>query len=90
MRTLLLAMVCELVDQPEDAQVIYTLSDGDGVCALTVKTAAGEVGKVIGKKGRNAEAMRTLLESVAAKFRLRVVLDIADSKASRRRERAAG
>lgn len=96
MRSLLETIVHELVDLPDDVSVHVTLSEGGAVCALTVKfTEAGksEVGKVIGKKGRNADAMRALLESVATKFRMRTMLDIADSHSGqrqRRRHHAAG
>lgn len=83
MRKLLADLVCELVDRPEDVTVNTTLSDGGNTVVLTVRTANGEVGKVIGKQGRNAQAVRILLEAVAAKYRQHVVLEIDDGKRRR-------
>lgn len=80
LRKLLADLVCELVDRPQDVTVFTTISDGGNTVVLTVRTAAGEVGKVIGKQGRNAQAVRLLLEAVAAKYKQRVVLEIDDSR----------
>lgn len=84
LRDILLALVKELVDQPEDAYVEETLSNGGNTVVLTVNVAYGEVGKIIGKQGRNARALRHILESIAAKAKTRVVLEIADSVPPRR------
>lgn len=80
LRTLAEEIVKELVDIPEEVKVTSTASEGGNTVVLTVKTANGETGKVIGRKGKNAEALRTLLEAIAAKNRQRVVLEIADRK----------
>ena len=79
LRVLLQTMVCELVDQPAAVVVVATPSDGRTVI-LTVRTASGELGKVIGKQGRNARALRVLLEATAAKYKHRAVLEIEDEQ----------
>jgi predicted RNA-binding protein YlqC (UPF0109 family) len=84
LRTLLEQNVRALVDQPDKVSVQATISDGGNTVVLTIEVADGEVGKVIGKKGRNSHALRTLLEAVAAKFKQRVVIEIADDQRRRR------
>jgi predicted RNA-binding protein YlqC (UPF0109 family) len=78
LRNLLETMVRELVDEPDGVRISVTASEGGNCVALSVKTAEGEVGKVIGKSGRNARALRTIVEAAAAKYRLRIMLDIED------------
>jgi len=85
LRGLLLDVVKELVDRPDKVEVTQTVSDGGNTVVLTVRTADGEVGKVIGRGGRNAQALRILFEAIAAKYKQRVVLEIADSDNPRRR-----
>ncbi len=63
-----------LVDKPED--VVITEITGDGVNILKLKVNPNEVGLVIGKKGRTAEALRILLNAVGAKGRKKIVLEI--------------
>lgn len=65
-----------LVDQPERVALEHEEKDGKIVFKLTV--AEQDVGKVIGKKGRTAQALRTLLSAVAAKEGKRAILEIAD------------
>ena len=79
MQELLRDIVKELVDKPNKVEVAETISDGGDTVVLTVRTDDGEVGKVIGKMGKNAQALRVLLEAIAAKHKKRVVLEIADS-----------
>lgn len=76
----------ELVDRPDEVSVSTTVSEGGNTVVLTVRTADGEVGKVIGKQGRTAQAVRSLLEAVAAKYKQRAVLEIDDNKRRRRRD----
>lgn len=83
LRKLLDDLVRELVDRPDEVSVFTTISDGGNTVVLTVRTANGEVGKVIGKQGRNAQAVRILLEAVAAKYKQRVVLEIDDNRRRR-------
>lgn len=85
MQDLAREIVRELVDQPDGVEVQQTISDGGNTLVLTIRTSDGDMGKVIGKQGRNAQALRTILEAVAAKNKQRVVVEIADREGSRHR-----
>lgn len=63
-----------LVDNP--MQVAVTEIDGSHSLVLELKVAKEDVGKVIGKQGRTALAIRTILSAAAAKERKRAVLEI--------------
>ena len=65
-----------LVDQPD--RVTLEHEEKDGKIVFTLKVADTDIGKVIGKKGRTAQALRTLLSAVAAKEGKRAILEIAD------------
>lgn len=62
-----------LVDQPD--QVTVAEIDGE-VIVVELRVAAQDLGKVIGKQGRTARAMRTLLRAIGMKLRKRLVLEI--------------
>ncbi|MGE5680846.1 MAG: KH domain-containing protein [Bacillota bacterium] len=66
-----------LVDNPDGVSIEEKISD-DKKSVLSLKVSAEDVGKVIGKQGKTAQAMRTLLTAVAAKEGKRVVLEILD------------
>ncbi len=63
-----------LVDKPDEVEVEEFDEDGTTVYELTV--AEDDLGKVIGKQGRTARAMRTLLSAASVKKHKRVVLEI--------------
>lgn len=63
-----------LVDEPDDVQV--EAIEGDRAIILELSVAQSDLGKVIGKDGRTARAMRTLLSTTSARMRRRAVLDI--------------
>lgn len=63
-----------LVDEPE--QVRVDSIDGDRALILELTVAPDDLGKVIGKDGRTARAMRTLLAATSARSRRRAVLEI--------------
>ena len=63
-----------LVDNPDDVAV--TEVDGEAAIVLELRVAPQDLGKVIGKQGRTARAMRTLLRAAGMKLRKRFVLDI--------------
>ena len=58
-------IVSELVDDKESVQV--RTQDVDGSTIITVKVNPNELGRVVGHGGRNAQAIRTLLHSLAGK-----------------------
>lgn len=63
-----------LVDNPEAVRV--NLIKGQQVSVLELQVAKEDLGKIIGKKGRTASAMRTLLSALSAKNRNPYVLEI--------------
>ena len=63
-----------LVDHPE--RVSVTEVEGNQTSVLELKVAKEDLGKVIGKQGRTARAMRTILSAASAKLRKRTVLEI--------------
>ncbi|MDR2313564.1 MAG: KH domain-containing protein [Spirochaetaceae bacterium] len=65
-----------LVDDPD--QVRVTVIDGEQSTILELRVAAGDIGKVIGKHGRIAKAMRTVLQAATAKNGKYSVLEILD------------
>jgi len=66
-----------LVDSPNSVVLEETMPDEKTV-ELTLKVGADDVGKVIGKQGKTAQAMRTLLTAIAAKDGKRAILKILD------------
>ena len=63
-----------LVDNPE--QVSVSEIEGNQTSVLSLKVAKEDLGKVIGKQGRTARAMRTILSAASAKIKKRTVLEI--------------
>ena len=63
-----------LVDHPEEVSVSET--EGDHTSVIELKVAKDDLGKVIGKQGRTARAMRTILSASSAKVRKKAVLEI--------------
>ena len=63
-----------LVDKPEDVDVIEV--EGEQTTVIELKVAKDDLGKVIGKQGRTARAMRTILGAASAKVRKHCVLEI--------------
>lgn len=61
-----------------DDEVSVTEIVGNQTTVLELKVAKDDLGKVIGKQGRNAQAMRTILGAVSAKIKKRVVLEIVE------------
>jgi hypothetical protein len=71
---LILQMVRHIVDTPE-AVTVKTINDGGGT-TYRVSVAETEIGQVIGKQGRTARSMRTILAAVSMKDKQRYTLDI--------------
>ncbi|AHC15120.1 KH domain RNA binding protein YlqC [Salinispira pacifica] len=65
-----------LVDEPDNVEV--NVIEGEKSTILELRVAADDIGKVIGKNGRIAKAVRTLLNATASKTGKRVVLEILD------------
>ena len=69
-------MVKALVDIPDDVHV--NVIEGEKSTILELRVTAKDVGKVIGKHGRIAQALRTILNAAAMKAGKRIVLEILD------------
>ncbi|MDY6909728.1 MAG: KH domain-containing protein [Thermodesulfobacteriota bacterium] len=67
-------MARALVDQPE--QVRVSEIEGEQTSVIELRVAKEDLGKVIGKQGRTARAMRTILSAASTKIRKRAVLEI--------------
>jgi len=67
----------QLVDHPEGVVVDEKTAEEKKV-VLSLKVQSDDIGKVIGKQGKTAQAMRTLLTAVAAKEGKRAILEIED------------
>ncbi|MFP4349827.1 MAG: KH domain-containing protein [Thermodesulfobacteriota bacterium] len=74
MKDLIKYIAQALVDNPEEVTVEEV--EGNQTSVLELKVAKEDLGKVIGKQGRTARAMRTILSAASAKVRKRTVLEI--------------
>jgi uncharacterized protein len=74
MKELVKFIAQSLVDNPDDVQV--TEIEGEQTSVIELKVAKEDLGKVIGKQGRTARAMRTILSAASTKIRKRAVLEI--------------
>jgi len=74
MKELLVEIAKALVDSPEDVQV--TEVEGEQTTVLELRVQNEDLGKVIGRQGRTARAIRTLLSAAGMKVHKRFVLEI--------------
>ena len=76
LKELIHAIASELVDHPDQVSVAEV--GGDNNTVIELRVAKDDIGKVIGKEGRTAQSMRTLLTALAQKVGRRAHLDIVD------------
>ena len=74
MRELVENIIKALVDNPDEVKV--TEVEGEQTTVIELRVAQGDLGKVIGKQGRTARAIRTILSAAGMKIRKRFVLEI--------------
>jgi predicted RNA-binding protein YlqC (UPF0109 family) len=74
MKDLITYIAKALVDKPEE--VFVTEIEGEQTSVIELKVAKEDLGKVIGKQGRTARAMRTILSAASTKINKRSVLEI--------------
>jgi len=74
MKTLVESMAKALVDKPEDVNVNEV--EGERTTVYELRVSQNDLGKVIGKQGKTARAMRTILSAVGTKMGKRCVLEI--------------
>ncbi len=77
MRELLVYLAQQLVDEPERVEV-EEFEEDDGTLVLELSVADDDYGKVIGRGGRTAQALRTVVKAAAVKDNRRVLLDIVE------------
>lgn len=76
MKELLTVLAQGLVDSPDE--VVVTEIHSDQATVLQLRVAPEDLGQVIGKQGRTARSIRTLLSAAGRKSRKRLVLDIVE------------
>ncbi len=74
MKELIETIVKSLVDQPDEVQI--NIIKGEKTSVIELSVAKDDLGKVIGKQGRTAKAIRTLLTAASTKMKQRAVLEI--------------
>ena len=74
MKELLELIARALVDDPDE--VVVTEIEGEQTTVFELKVSGEDLGKVIGKQGRTARAIRTILASAGMKLRKRIVFEI--------------
>jgi len=75
MKELLIFLAKSLTEHPEAVCVDETV-DGDGTVVYDLTVSSGDMGRVIGKGGRIAKAIRTVMKSAAAREGKRIVVNI--------------
>ena len=74
MKDLIAYIAKALVDKPEE--VVVTEIEGQQTSVIELKVAKEDIGKIIGKQGRTALAMRTILSGASTKIKRRATLEI--------------
>jgi hypothetical protein len=78
MKELVLFLAQQLVNHPDAVEVKET--QGDTASILELKVAKDDIGRVIGKQGRTAKSIRTILNAVASRTNRKVVLEIIEEQ----------
>jgi uncharacterized protein len=76
-RELLVYLAQQLVDEPDKVEV-EQFEEDDGTLVLELSVADDDYGKVIGRGGRTAQALRSIIKAAAVKDNRRVLLDIVE------------
>ncbi len=76
MKELVELMAKALVDKPEE--VMVAVANGEKTSIFELRVASSDIGKVVGKQGKTAHAMRTILSAAGTKLDKRCVLEILD------------
>jgi predicted RNA-binding protein YlqC (UPF0109 family) len=78
MKDLVTFLAKQLVNHPDAVEVKET--QGDTASVLELKVAKEDIGRVIGKQGRTAKSIRTILNAVASRTNRKVVLEIIEER----------
>jgi predicted RNA-binding protein YlqC (UPF0109 family) len=76
-RELLVYLARQLVDEPDQVEV-EQFEEDDGTLVLELSVADDDYGQVIGRGGRTAQALRTIVKAAAVKDNRRVLVDIVE------------
>ena len=74
MKDLMAYIAKSLVDKPEEVEVSEIV--GQQTCVIELKVAKEDIGKIIGREGRTAQAIRTILNAAGKKINKRCVMEI--------------
>ena len=77
MKDLLIALAQSLVEKPDEVSVEERVTE-DGAIIFRLRVADGDMGRVIGKQGRIAKAIRTLVRAAASREDKKVSVEIVD------------
>jgi hypothetical protein len=78
MKDLVLFVAKQLVNDPDSVEVKET--QGDTASVLELKVAKEDIGRVIGKQGRTAKSIRTILNAAASRNNRKVILEIIEDQ----------
>ena len=78
MKDLVLYLAKSLVNHPEEVEVKEI--QGETAAILELRVAKDDLGRIIGKQGRTAKSIRTLLNAIASRTNRKVVLEIVEEK----------
>jgi uncharacterized protein len=78
MKELVIFLAKHLVNRPEAVEVTET--QGETASVLELKVAKEDLGRVIGKQGRTAKSIRTILNAAASRTNRKVILEIVEEK----------
>lgn len=78
MKELVQFLAKSLVNNPDAVEI--TESENDGAAVIELKVAKEDLGRIIGRQGRTAKSIRTLLNAAASRDNRRVVLEIVEGK----------
>lgn len=76
MKELLIAIVSGLVDDPSSVEVVVDEPNADGIVVYHLHVASDDMGRVIGKQGRIAKAIRTVMRAGAGKINQKIMVEI--------------
>jgi predicted RNA-binding protein YlqC (UPF0109 family) len=76
MKDLILMIARSLVDKPDEVQLVEL--EGERTAVFELRVAKEDLGKVIGKQGKTARAIRTIVNATATKLKKRAVLEIVE------------
>ena len=74
MKDLIISIAKALVDHPEQVEVLEV--EGEQILVLELKVAKEDIGKIIGKQGRTAQAVRIILNAASGKLKKHIIFEI--------------